>query len=186
MPNTPPIRIISGLYKGTKLDSPSSGLTHPMGSREKLALFNMISVRGLDVLDIFAGSGALGLEALSRGAKSVVFVEKSPQIAAVLRQNLVKCAPKSPNLPIYVESAAKFSRNALFHEFFDLILADPPYDKFDVTQFEALPDLLKPGGTLVLSSPASQDQPEFPELTTETSRTYAAARLTIFRKTPKN
>ena len=70
------IKIASGIFRGRSIKSPKSSLTHPMGAREKLALFNMIvdDLPGSLVLDAFAGSGALGIEALSRGASEVVFV----------------------------------------------------------------------------------------------------------------
>ena len=84
------IKITSGKYRGRTIKSPNSKLTHPMGAREKLAMFNMISeyLSGAVVLDVYAGSGALGIEALSRGASYAMFVEKNPQIAQVIRRNL--------------------------------------------------------------------------------------------------
>ena len=89
------MQIISGIYKNKKILSPLDSRTHPMGSREKLALFNSLtsllpnnSFIGLSVLDVFAGTGALGLEALSRGAKNVIFVEKSREIAKILAKNI--------------------------------------------------------------------------------------------------
>lgn len=83
------LRILSGKYKGTKLATPG-GATHPMGSREKLALFNMLSpyLEGARVLDYFAGSGALGLEALSRGASEVVFCENNRKAQKVIEGNI--------------------------------------------------------------------------------------------------
>lgn len=87
-------RVIAGKYKGAKMDFPGGAQTHPMGAREKLALFNMISTSGMRVLDAYAGSGALGIEAVSRGAKEVVFVEKSRKVAAVIEANLWKIGAK--------------------------------------------------------------------------------------------
>ena len=84
------IRITSGSLRGRTIRSPRSSLTHPMGAREKLALFNMIGAElpGAVVLDAFAGSGALGIEALSRGAHLVTFIEKDLKIAENLIENL--------------------------------------------------------------------------------------------------
>ena len=92
--------ITSGVFRGRKIATPDNGLTHPMGAREKLALFNSIeSLRGpLDgasVLDCFCGSGALGIEAISRGATSVVFVDKDRQAIATTKQNLASLGLKS-------------------------------------------------------------------------------------------
>ena len=83
------VRITSGIYRGHSILTPGEG-THPMGERERLALFNKISdyLPGANVLDAFAGSGALGIEAMSRGAASVTFVEKSPKAAKIIRENL--------------------------------------------------------------------------------------------------
>ena len=77
------IKITSGKFRGRVIKSPNSRLTHPMGAREKLALFNMINdfLPGAQVLDAFAGSGALGIEAISRGAKSAAFIEKNAKFA---------------------------------------------------------------------------------------------------------
>ena len=93
------MKIISGLYKNRELLSPNSSKTHPMGSREKLALFNMLGfyLKNAEVLDAFSGSGALGLEALSRGAKKVIFVEKSPKVARIIKENCktLKISPEA-------------------------------------------------------------------------------------------
>ena len=84
------MRITSGIFRGRKLVSPNSETTHPMGDREKLALFNSLgdSIKGTVVLDLFAGSGALGLEALSRGAKDVDFVENSRKAVLSIKSNI--------------------------------------------------------------------------------------------------
>ncbi|MBR3204787.1 RsmD family RNA methyltransferase [Candidatus Saccharibacteria bacterium] len=106
------MRIISGIYKNHKLESPFSKETHPMGDREKIALFNMLesgfgSLEGTEVLDAYAGTGALGLEAISRGAKSVIFVEKSKKTAKILENNLKSLQNR--------QNSAKFSlKNSVF------------------------------------------------------------------------
>lgn len=159
-PNTSSFRILSGQYKGTKLAFPDDRHTHPMGSREKLALFNIISTNGMRVLDLYAGSGALGLEALSRGAKSIVFVEKSPKIAQIIISNLNKLGLSVAQKPlklsafsvssspeaasalqvakcaptaVWAETTQKIAKTAGFKGQFDLILADPPYDAFSTS-----------------------------------------------------
>ena len=179
------MRIISGLYKNRELLSPNDEKTHPTGSREKLALFNMLSsfLEGATVLDAFAGSGALGLEALSRGAKSVVFVEKSPKIAVVIRKNCDSLKLPSSAYEIIIKDVNKidFSSNR-----FDIILADPPYNNFKIEEIERLVKILKPGGILALSSPKEISDKELSARISETelisSHTYAAARISLFRK----
>lgn len=196
-------RIISGAFKGKRLKFPSDVKTHPMGNREKLALFNMVSTNGMRVLDIFAGSGALGLEALSRGAKEVVFVEKSPQVAKVIRENLAEIGEKAA---IFIETASHFATRSEFRSYFDLILADPPYDSLMKNQRPSassvsvtntsvpesailtpgfaeiahLGRLLGPSGILAVSSPASMSPFSLDGLEVLKTHTYAGARLTIY------
>ena len=83
------VTVTSGKYRGRRILTPGLG-THPMGSREKLALFNMLTgkIEGATVLDAFAGSGALGIEALSRGAFKVIFVDNSKKATEVISKNL--------------------------------------------------------------------------------------------------
>ena len=168
------VRISSGEYKGTKLSTPG-GKTHPMGERERIALFNMISdyVKGSRVLDAYAGSGALGMEALSRGASEVEFLEKSPTVAKTIRANLKKLGL---NARVAIGKASDFTTN----EGFDLILADPPYDDYDLPGVEYLAGFLKNGGILVLSHP--EETPEISELKLEKTRRYAGARISVYGK----
>ncbi len=171
------IRITSGEFRGREIKSPRSSLTHPMGAREKIALFNMVSesISGALVLDAFAGSGALGIEALSRGAKEVVFVDKSPKISRVIKENLeaLRLTSKSEVLTLDV---SKYETNRLF----DLIIADPPYDDFKIEKIFCLTSYLKDGATLVLSHPGIA--PEISGLKLTKSHKYAAATISIYLK----
>ena len=168
------VRITSGDYKGQKMKTPG-GKTHPMGERERIALFNMISdyVPGTRVLDAYAGSGALGVEALSRGASEVEFLEKSPTVAKTIRSNLKKLDVKAR---VFSGDATNFTSN----EGFDLILADPPYDNYDMAGVEYLSGFLKNGGILVLSHP--MESPTIPEMKLLKTRKYAAAHLSVYVK----
>lgn len=186
------LRVISGRFKGQILASPESTLTHPMGAREKNALFNMLgNLSDLKVLDLYAGSGALGIEALSRGAAEVIFVEKSPKIAKTIHQNLQnlsfggqKTAENRENLPktaIFTQDVLKFAEDPTHKASFDIVIADPPYDRYDPTELAPLTKLLKPGGTFVLSLPASADPPILLNLTLQTAKKYASAQLAIYQ-----
>ena len=168
------VRITAGQYKGQKVPTPG-GKTHPMGERERIALFNMISeyVVGSRVLDAYAGSGALGIEALSRGASEVEFVEKSPTVAKKIRANLRK-------LDIKARVVASDATNFTSNEGFDLILADPPYDDFDLPGVEYLSGFLKNGGIMVLSHPDTA--PIISEMKLLKTRKYAAAHLSVYVK----
>lgn len=187
--------IISGRFKGLRLASPHQKSTHPMGSREKLALFNMLAskLNGAKVLDVYAGSGALGLEALSRGALEVVFIESNQKVSNILRQNaetvLSKFDQSQPpsnenTTSVYTCTVQDFVKLSKHHEYFDIVIADPPYDNFNSQEIRLLFSYLKPLGYLVLSHPAILPTPTFPSVDILNSRKYAAARLTIYQKKP--
>lgn len=171
------IKITSGKFRGRTIESPDSKATHPMGAREKLALFNMIAdyLPGANVLDAYAGSGALGIEALSRGASYAMFVEKNSRAAAVICKNLT-------NLELLKSAGVSEGdvKNFLAPNSFDIIIADPPYNDFEVRGIEILVKFLKKGGVLVLSHPA--ETPEINGLTLQKTRTYAAAHISVYVK----
>ena len=204
--NSSPIRITSGSLRGRALISPRSAETHPMGSREKLALFNMLiaelplaapltadspqikspqsEFQNLRILDAYAGSGALGIEALSRGAESVVFVEKSAKIAKIIRSNLSKLGLEKQGNVICENIANFVTKNtskgkSTHNNQFDLILADPPYDYFNPDEISDLATLLTPEGILALSHPG--EAPEFKNLTLLKTRSYARAHISLYR-----
>ena len=179
------LRILAGAYKGRAFASPARATTHPMGAREKLALFNMLQpyLSGAIVLDAYAGSGALGLEALSRAAARVVFVEQSAPVVRTLRQNLRAVLPvaRLADAEIVQSSVAAFATHHPSR--FNLILADPPYDHFDPAEVAALATLLHSTGVLALSFPAQLTPPTLPGLTCLKSHRYAAAGLALYSPT---
>ena len=120
------MRIISGLWRGRTLAVPSGEVTRPTADRTREALFSMLVSRlgsfdGLAVADLFAGTGALGLEALSRGAAKATFVEQDRAAVVTLRANVAKLGATAEIVPVSV-SALGPSRTA-----HDLLLFDPPY-----------------------------------------------------------
>ncbi len=175
------MRIISGIYKNRELLTPDNKKTHPMGDREKLALFNMLLpyLPSKIVLDAFSGSGALGIESLSHGASKVIFVEKIPKIAKIIEKNLKSLAIPPENYELRVKDVNKID---FPEEKFDVILADPPYDNFKIKEIESLVKFLKPAGILALSSPKNAPEPLFETLELLKSKTYAAARISLFKK----
>jgi 16S rRNA (guanine966-N2)-methyltransferase len=150
------MRVIAGSAGGLRLAVPKRGV-RPTMDRVKAAVFSSLgdAVIGARVLDLFAGSGALGIEALSRGASSVVFVEADRQSAAIIEGNLVRTKLKGR---IRQEQVFDFLRHASGTERFDIIFADPPYEKTeDGERFteklltnEALPQLMEAHGIFVL------------------------------------
>lgn len=175
------MNVIAGIYKHHSLQSPKDERVHPMGAREKNALFNSLNsyIEGATVLDAFAGSGALGIEALSRGAESCVFIEKSPKVATIISENLHALGSEAEQRgEVIVTDASYFSRPYSF----DLIVVDPPYDHFDMATVHHLTDALKMGGIFALSHPHDQVF-SVPKMRLLSTRTYAAATISIFQKT---
>jgi 16S rRNA (guanine(966)-N(2))-methyltransferase RsmD len=125
------LRVISGTAKGHKLKTLKSNLTRPTSDRVKESLFNIIAgyVIDADVLDLFAGTGNLGIEALSRGAASAVFVDKSRDCFEIIKDNLThtKLADRAEILTTDTEAALE--RFAVEAKRFDLVFLDPPYGK---------------------------------------------------------
>lgn len=174
------VKITSGVYRGRKISTPG-GKTHPMGERERLALFNMISeyLPDASVLDAFAGSGALGIEALSRGANEATFVEKDTKACRVIQENLreLGIAPRQAE----VKRGDAYTILATATHQWKVVLVDPPYDGFDRVRIENLSDVVMgQGGILVLSHPG--EAPEIPGLVLQKSRQYAGATISLYVK----
>jgi 16S rRNA (guanine966-N2)-methyltransferase len=171
------VRIIAGEHRGARIFAPRGDATRPTSDRVREAAFNLIGpVDGASVLDLFAGSGAMGLEALSRGAASAVFVESDRDACRTIQRNVEK---------LRVTGATVVQRDALQalatdRRTFDLILCDPPYGYSDLDRLSGyLVRALVPDGLLVYETGA-RDEPTVEGLRTRTSRTYGSARLTLF------
>ena len=173
------MRIVAGSRKGAKLLSPKSE-TRPTGDRVREAAFNLIGpVDGASVLDLFAGSGALGLEALSRGAARAVFVESDADACRTIERNLEKL--RLHGTVLKQDALRALAAEAAAGRRYDLVLADPPYEMFPTLQTALaayLPAVLAEHGVVVLET-AARTEPDLP-LATRTSRRYGAARLTLF------
>ena len=176
------VKITSGKFKGRNLKTPKNDVTHPMGARERLALFNMLMsyLDGTVVLDTFAGTGALGLEALSRGADVATFVEKDSVAADAIRQNIHDLGLDN-QAKVIEQPVENFQSN----QEFDLVLVDPPYMTYGhqtmwIIIRQILP-IVKKGGILVLSHPVGHI-PVFEGFKLLTSRQYAGANISIFQR----
>jgi 16S rRNA (guanine(966)-N(2))-methyltransferase RsmD len=146
-----PLRIIAGTLKGRRIDTPSWDGLRPTSDKLRGTLFNVLGARveGARVLDGYAGTGALGIEALSRGASHVTFVEWDRRAVDLIRSNLNRCALTSRHAIIrarFADAAARLPAGA-----FELILLDPPYGgPHMATALEAAAPLVAPGGWVVL------------------------------------
>jgi 16S rRNA (guanine(966)-N(2))-methyltransferase RsmD len=172
------MRIIAGTHRGRRIAAPKGRDTRPTSDRVRENAFNLIGpVDDAEVLDLFAGSGAMGLEALSRGAARATFVEHDRDACRVIGENLDKLELKATVLPMDAVRAVEQDRTT-----YDLVLCDPPYD-YDGARLAAhLAKLVTDDGLLVWESSSRDAAPEVPGLQQRTSRKYGSARLTLLEK----
>lgn len=175
------MRIISGEYGGRTIDAPSNRRTHPMSERIRNALFNsiMADIEDAEVLDAFAGSGSVGFEALSRGAKHVTFIERDRLAAKILKKNVEALGCEERVTIINGPVGSWLSNNPEAE--FDLIMADPPYHDLQLSTVERLFGYLKPSALMVLSHPGSGEVPTANGVVVVDNRSYGNAALTFYR-----
>lgn len=182
-----PIRITGGSLRGRNVPSPDSSKTRPTASRTREALFNILQgVENFRMLDLFAGTGIMGIEAVSRGASSVVAVEM-----AHAQAQLIRAAYKALNLDSFVtlfeSDALTLSKESLCKETgFDLIYADPPFKNMEYPDLRPFVDWLNPGGVAVFEAPSRNIPPwakEAESAGVASIRKYGESSLVIFRKT---
>ena len=171
------MRIIAGSHRGQTIHAPRGLDTRPTSDRVRENVFNIVGpLDGASVLDLYAGSGAMGLEALSRGAGRAVFVERDPEAVRAIERNLDKLKLRATVLrQDAVAALAAETRK------YDLVLVDPPYDMYlDVQPQLAryLPAVLAEDGVLVVETDA-RVEPELP-FEQRTSRKYGSARVTVY------
>lgn len=166
------MRIISGNHKGRILKVPSSKFTRPTTDKTKGVIFNylnnIIDFENISVCDIYAGSGALGLEALSRGANSIHFVEKNFPVIQVLQQN-IDLLKTGKECRIFKMDAVKFTKISN-HDSYDLILADPPFfkdDIHDVVKNILERDYLNSSGILIIERSVQTEKKDMETFGTE-------------------
>jgi 16S rRNA (guanine966-N2)-methyltransferase len=176
------IRIISGEYGGRLIDAPSGRRMHPMGERIRNAMFNSVGseIRGGAVLDAFAGTGAVGFEALSRGAVHATFVERDKLLQKIIGGNIDRLgvADRSTLIRTSVTSWLNTSKAQQF----DIIFADPPYHDPQLSTVTRLFDLLKPNALMVLSHPGKGEVPTKNGVVVVDNRSYGNADLTFYRR----
>ncbi len=172
------VRIIAGSHRGARIAAPKGLATRPTGDRVREAAFNLIGpVDDARVLDLYAGSGAMGIEALSRGAANVTFVESDRAACSTISANLEKL--KLTGAKVVCADAVWTVRRDT--RTYDLVLVDPPYElwaELEPKLAEHLPRVLAPDGVLVVET-GSRTEPSLP-LPLRTSRRYGSARLTLF------
>ena len=177
------VRIISGKFGGRIIQSPGgNGPTHPMSDRVRGSLFNIINdkITGADALDVFAGTGSLGLEALSRGAASATFVERDRLASKILFENIATLGVEQQTTSVQIGAATWIGKNQ--DKRYDIIFVDPPYDDMQFSVVKKLVSLVKPGGMMVLSYPQRTEVPDMEGLIKVDDRNYGGASLGFYRK----
>jgi 16S rRNA (guanine966-N2)-methyltransferase len=175
------MRIIAGWLGGRNFQSPHGHRTHPMSDKMRGAIFGTLGdIKGLTVLDVFAGSGALGLEALSRGARSAVAIEVDKGAHATIQQNAHDLGLDERLKATRTFFNAWSARNQ--RQIFDLVFADPPYDEIPYRDLKFLPRHLAAGGTLVLSWPGKARLEVFDGLEIVKNKHYGDAQLVFYQR----
>jgi 16S rRNA (guanine(966)-N(2))-methyltransferase RsmD len=177
------MRIISGIYKGRKIHPPNNLPLRPTTDFAKEALFdiliNLVDLESIRVLDLFAGTGSISYEFISRGCKSVTSLEKDPRCLSFIHRTCMEM--KMVNLFPQKANVFTFLKQSL--DTWDLVFADPPYD---LPQLPDLPELvlsgelLVPGGLFILEHPKRYNFSESPRF--DQQRNYGEVNFTFFRK----
>jgi len=174
------MRIIAGSHKGHTIHAPRGRDTRPTSDRVRENVFNILGpLDGATVLDLYAGSGAMGLEALSRGAVRAVFVERDGDAARTIERNLDKLGLSGSVLR--QDAVTALATEAGSGRKYDLVLVDPPYDMYaDIEPRLAryLPSVLADDGVVVVETDV-RVEPELP-LAQQTSRKYGSVRITVY------
>ncbi|HZD58858.1 MAG TPA: 16S rRNA (guanine(966)-N(2))-methyltransferase RsmD [Anaerolineae bacterium] len=182
------MRVIAGSAKGKKLHAPKGVDTRPTSDRVKEAIFNIIGrkVSGTRVLDLFAGTGNLGIEAMSRGATLAYFVDKRWEAVDVIKRNLEETGFTDKAVVIKSEAdkaLRRLSKDALKY---DIIFVDPPYGisvtYLDAVMFKLASDMLNMDGLLILEHSAKTEPRVVEGIETGSTRFYGDTAVTFYHK----
>lgn len=175
------MRVVAGSLGGRTFDSPRTHRTHPMSERIRGAIFSVLGdIVGLSVLDAFSGSGALGIEAVSRGAASVVSVENDPSAQRAIKDN-IRRLDVGRSMRLVRAGLYGWSQNNPGSRF-DLVLADPPFDELQMLSLQALAKHVNEGGLLVLCWPGAERLPDLKEVALIERKTYGDAQVGFYRR----
>ena len=179
------MRVITGTARGVNLKTPEGLATRPTTDRVKEAMFSIIhfDIPGARVLDLFGGTGQLGIEALSRGAQSAVFVDAGEKACNLIKENLKRCKLEQQAKVVRSDYLEFLSR---CREKFDIVLLDPPYaEVFLENAIKKLTeiDILQSGGIIVAERPLGKELPwEFLGFTRAKDYKYGKTLITLYRK----
>lgn len=180
------MRIIGGKYRSRTLQAPKGTETRPTLDQVREALFNILQgqIEGTVMLDLYGGSGAVALEAVSRGASAAVICDQSRDAVAVIRKNVAALACQDQVTVLQMKDMSALERLEKEEKTFDFIFLDPPYklDTTDVLVRISAGALLCPGGKAVLEHAASNPAAEIPGLRLLSTRKYRDTCLTFYEK----
>lgn len=182
------MRIIAGYAKGRKLKSPENQDIRPTSDRVKEAIFSMIAfyIPGKIVLDLFAGTGNLGLEALSRGAKFSVFVDNNREALKLVNQNIKLLGYKDKTSVVFSDALKALDLFRKRNEKFDIVFIDPPYRQSlygEIIQSIAENDIIDRSGILIIEHPADiKLKDEYEGLKKIKEKKYGNTSITILKR----
>ena len=180
------MRIIGGEYRSRPLKAPRGMTTRPTLDQVREALFNILQgeIEGISMLDLYGGSGAVALEALSRGASRAVICDQSRDAVAVIRENIRSLGCSDRAVVLSGRDEQLVSRLSAAGESFDLIYLDPPYemDPTKLIRTMASSGLVRPGGRVIREHAASSLPEEVPGLVLLSTRKYRDTCLTFYRR----
>ena len=173
------MRVISGIARGHKLAAPRGRRTRPTGDRMKEDLFNILGpeIKESIFLDLYCGSGAIGIEALSRGAARAVFVDESREAIDSTKANLIKTRLDSRAEVLHM--TARQSLKYLSRRIFDIIFMDPPYNSTDYIELEAM---LSDDGIVIVECSYNIVPPDFKKLILYRQKKYSQMQFLLYRK----
>ena len=178
------MRVITGTARGRRLRTLEGNDVRPTTDRVKEAVFSVIQfdIEGRRILDLFAGSGQMGIEALSRGAVEAVFVDSSPDSIAVVRENLKTCGLNRAAVVIQGDASAYLAPRTGRREF-DYAFLDPPYGRGILQSLlPAVASVIKPGGAIICESPCEEELPEtVGEFAIDREYRYGRIKVTFYR-----
>ncbi len=173
------MRIIAGSFKGQNFDAPTGHRTHPMSEKIRGALFNILGdVSDLSILDVFGGSGAISLEAVSRGANNITVIDNDRSAQVTIRKNINRFGLED-KIKLISANAGSYLDQKIDIKY-DLIIADPPYDKVNFAVLDKIPAHINKDGLLVLSWPGRERQHKLEGLKIIERKDYGDAQLIFY------
>ncbi|MFI5240285.1 MAG: 16S rRNA (guanine(966)-N(2))-methyltransferase RsmD [Candidatus Saccharimonadia bacterium] len=173
------MRIIGGEFGGRVILRPKTALTRPMTDKVRESLFNIVGdLTDWEVADLYAGSGAIGLEAISRGAKHVVFVESAKEALRIISQNIGALEVNSQST-LFSGTVTKYAQQFPAQRF-NLAIADPPYEKINVRELNLLSHLVAPKGLFIISHSSRILAPKLESIERIETRTYGDSSLSFY------